>query len=193
MKKTKQQDCVAYNGGVWLSKRAISELLTLSEKSKLLPRFSGVEANRKVCEKLRSLKKLITENNKMAENPMEIPDIAPMYDAVTDFVKKHQGERGYILTDDVLSDNNDTIWCFLYDETNFEAIEAQVKAVRVDRKGNLQAMCDDSKVTYTEESVTEPVPARENLFGVWRNVWDDDNLYRIPTLFALAQTISQYV
>ena len=118
------------------------------------------------------------------KNPFRIPDLTPMYEAVRDYVKAHQGKKGFICTDD---DDCDTIWTIVYSYDDFRAYEFQVKAVRVDKHNNLQIAYDTSNVIYTNKSI--------NLGeGVeWCDVQYDDYVYYIPTIFNLAENIREYV
>ncbi len=118
-----------------------------------------------------------------------IPDLRPMYESVRDFVRDNQGEKGYIDTQD---EDHDTIWAFIYTESENNATEVQVKAVRVDGHGNLQVVVDDHKTDYSDEDLRACDNNDRSIFGRWTDVWDDDNLYFIPTIFNLAEFIREY-
>lgn len=123
-------------------------------------------------------------------NPFSIPDLTPMLDAVEAFVKEHQGEKGFILTD---NPENDTIWAICYDETQNSAWEPEVKAVRVNKHGVLQAVIDNSSVCYDEERVAKIPEETQDVCGFWLDVRYDDYLYFIPTIFNIAENIEEYV
>lgn len=119
----------------------------------------------------------------MNNNPFCIPDLNPMYNKVKDFVKEHQGEKGFILTD---NSECDTIWTIVYDGYYGEVREFEVKAVRVvgDR---LECYYDLPGVTYKEKDI-EYIETRD-----WHSVVTDDEVMYIPTIFSIAESISEYV
>lgn len=123
-------------------------------------------------------------------NPFSIPDLTPMLDAVKAFVKEHQGEKGFILTD---NPENDTIWAICYDETKNSAWEPEVKAVRVNKHGVLQVVVDNSSVRYDEDSVAKIPEETQDVCGFWLDVQYDDYLYFVPTIFNIAENIEEYV
>lgn len=123
-------------------------------------------------------------------NPFKVPDLTPMYEAVRDYVKEHQGEKGFILTD---NPENDTIWAICYDEAMNSAWEPEVKAVRVNKHGVLQAVIDNSSVCYDEERVAGIPEETQDVCGFWLDVQYDDYLYFIPTIFNIAENIQEYV
>lgn len=123
-------------------------------------------------------------------NPFKVPDLTPMYEAVRDYVKEHQGEKGFILTD---NPENDTIWAICYDEAMNSACEPEVKAVRVNKYGVLQAVIDNSSVLYDEDRVAKIPEETQDVCGFWLDVQYDDYLYFIPTIFNIAENIEEYV
>lgn len=123
-------------------------------------------------------------------NPFNVPDLTPMYEAVRDYVKEHQGEKGFILTD---NPENDTIWAICYDEAMNSAWEPEVKAVRVNKYGALQAVIDNSSVCYDEDRVAKIPEETQGVCGFWLDVQYDDYLYFIPTIFNIAENIEEYV
>lgn len=123
-------------------------------------------------------------------NPFKVPDLTPMYEAVRDYVKEHQGEKGFILTD---NSENDTIWAICYDDTQNSAWEPEVKAVRVNEHGVLQAVIDNSSVCYDEDRVAKIPEETQDVCGFWLDVLYDDYLYFIPTIFNIAENIEEYV
>jgi len=116
-------------------------------------------------------------------NPFCIPDLSPMYEKVCEFVKEHQGEKGFICTDDP---ECDTIWMIYYSYEDWSVYEYEVKAVRI-HEGNLQILFDSPSVNYTEESIM-PVDQNE-----WYDVQYSEFVYFIPTIFNIAENIQEYV
>jgi len=117
------------------------------------------------------------------KNPMRIPDLTPMYEAVRDFVKEHQGDKGFICTDD---NRCDTIWCIVYSEISGTAYEYEVKAVRV-KHNTLQVVYDTPGIIYDGDAVMRMSDEE------WYDVQFDDNVYFIPTIFNIAENIQEYV
>ena len=117
------------------------------------------------------------------KNPMRIPDLSPMYEAVRDFVKENQGDKGFICTDNY---ECDAIWCIVYDLDYFEAHEYEVKAVRVKNK-NLEILFDSPSIRYDDKSCAEIDD------DAWCDVMYDDCVYYVPTIFNIAENIQEYV
>lgn len=92
------------------------------------------------------------------------------------FVKKHQGEQGYILTANT-DGNCDTMYATLYDcgEDPSCLREFQIKAVRV-KDDSLEFALDNP-----EEGPFE-----------WISIYADD-VQLVATLYAIANAIEQYV
>lgn len=121
-------------------------------------------------------------------NPFHIPDLTPMYEALRDFIKEHQGDKGYILTDN----GHDTIWSFIYDESEHKTVEVEVKAVRVDKHGCIKVIVDDFNTKYDDKSVSMADKA-DTIYGAWLDLQYDDNLYYIHTVFSIAESIQEYI
>ena len=125
-------------------------------------------------------------------NPFNIPDLTPMYKAVTAFVKEKQGEKEFI---DTQNERYDTIWAYEYlNESLTEVVEMEVKAVRVNPKsGNLEMLTDLGNVRYSEEDIretgTEPGSEIDNY---WKDVRHGDQVLFIPTIFNIAENIQEY-
>jgi len=117
-------------------------------------------------------------------NPMRIPDLTPMYEAVRDFVKEHQGDKGFICTDDSTCD---TIWCVVRDLVYFEIYEYEVKAIRV-KDNNLEILYDDASTRYDEKSCGDMMDD-----NCWFDVRLHDCIDYIPTIFNIAENIQEYV
>lgn len=106
-----------------------------------------------------------------------------MVEAVKAFVSEHQGEKGFILTEDAKADVINDIE-FNFDDTQVR--EFQVKAVRV-KNNDLQVLTDVYNCTYDEDAVST---ADENQ---WMSVQYDDRVYFIPTIFNIAENIEEYI
>lgn len=126
------------------------------------------------------------DNEKNAENPFGLPDLMPVYVKLRDYIKAHQGEKGYILTD---NSNNDPIYTIVYDEGPNKIEEYEVKAVRVNEHNDIEILYDDSSTTWDDESV---INAKEYGY-LWDNLRDRDLLYRVSTIFNIAKFIREYV
>ena len=119
----------------------------------------------------------------LKNSPFDIPDLEPLLESVTEYVKAHQGQKGFILTDDK---ELDPIYDIEYCPHENQVIERHVKAVRVDENGALGIIADNHDIDYKEEDVAD---AGEDL---WHHVADDDIVYFIPTLFNIAENIPEY-
>ena len=183
--------CKPYDGGIWIPSSVLVEMARLNTAQKQSPRLSGVEANRRLGSLIKTMQQLISEEKNKGNNPMSIPDLEPMYQRLKKFIKAHQGEKGFILTG---NPDNDTIWAFCYCIEENSALKYEVKAVRVNKHGNIQVVVDfvaDS--TYTEEKIKAIDENRPYVRGSWLDLKDDDDLYYIPTIFNIAPFISEYV
>lgn len=116
---------------------------------------------------------------------LKIPDLNPMYNAVVEFIKTHQGEKGYI---DTQNDDLDTIYtyAFNYDSNAFE--ENVVHGVRV--------VDNEIEVVYEPFTRTYKVVYDEDSFKSedteWESIRGGDIAY-IPTIFSIAESIWEYV
>lgn len=120
-----------------------------------------------------------------------IPNLDPLYDEVVAYVKEHQGEKGYI---DTQSDENDTIYCFVYQDFSGQGEERIVYGVRVED--------DDLQICYEPFMRTYRVVYDDDVFqgrcedpdanAEWESVrWSD--VYYVPTIFSIAECIEEYV
>lgn len=124
---------------------------------------------------------------------IRIPNLDDMYLDVCEFVKAHQGEKGYIDTQD---EENDTIYGFIFDEELHAGLEEIVHGVRWDPvEEELQVVLEPymrtHRVVYSDDSfrgLCEDMEANAE----WQSVKDSD-VYLIPTLFSIAESIQQYV
>ena len=131
---------------------------------------------------------MITEMKKI-----RIPSLDEMYEDVLAYVKEHQGEKGYIDTQD---DKYDTIrtYAFNYDTEDYE--ENCVHGVRVIDEGDgddlqicFEPFMRTYKVVYDEDTFTGKA---EEGNAEWESVRFGDIDY-IPTIFSIAESIWEYV
>ena len=106
-----------------------------------------------------------------------------MLKSVIVYVKKYQGEKGFILTD---RDDKDAFYDIEFSLEDNRANEFQIKAVRV-IGNNLEILTDVNQVRYDEQSV------RDADESDWESVEDSDTIYFKPTLFNIAENIQNYV
>ena len=122
----------------------------------------------------------------MKHPDFKIPNLDPMYEAVVNFVKEHQGEKGYI--DCQPSLGWDTVYALKYNDWYGGGIEYFVYAVRVidnDLEALIKPITGNHLTTYESEDFTAP---DEN----WESVrWGD--VYYVPTLFNIAENIWEYI
>lgn len=119
----------------------------------------------------------------MKKNIFKIPNLQPMLEAVTDFVQKHQGKKGFILTDDP---KKDKMYSIEYSIEENIANEFNIKAIRVS-KGILEILTDVVNVRF-DNSAVKASPDTD-----WEPVQYSDVVYFTPTIFNIAETIDEYV
>lgn len=113
-----------------------------------------------------------------------VPTTNAAHNALLQFLKEHQGEKGYFRTD---YERADTIWGFLYDESEQRGVEKQVLAVR-ERDGEIEVYLGDSALTYRVKYTEEDFKDEGN----WYNLkWSD--VYYPETLFRICETIEEYI
>ena len=122
--------------------------------------------------------------------PFDIPNLDELYRQVVGFVKDKQGEKGYIDCQPFADSSGDIIYAILYDGEYGYGIEHYVYGVRV-KDGDLEVLLEPiittCHVTYKEKDFLE----EENRENEWLSVKDGD-VYYIPTLFSIAESIAQY-
>ena len=133
------------------------------------------------------------EEIKNGQMQIRIPNLDTMYEDVVAFVKAHQGEKGYI---DTQNNGNDTIYAILYDYDMNAGVEQCVHGVRWNEdEQDLQIVCEPImrtyKVKYDDKSFRgkyeDPDANAE-----WMSVkWSD--IYYIQTIFSIAESIWEYV
>lgn len=116
-------------------------------------------------------------------NPFHIPDLTPMYNAVRDYIKEHQGEKGYIST---WEEGFDILWTMIYTGYDSEYEEQMVYAVRV-KNDDIQIVYDTYRTKYTDEYIASL--GDED----WYSIRYDDCIVYLPTIFSIAESIESYV
>ncbi len=114
-----------------------------------------------------------------------IPNLDGLYKKTVDFVGEHQGEDGYIDTQD---DGMDTIYSIEYYDTDFHAHEMRVHGVRV-RNGELQILSDTDTTGLTKIEYEREDFMTDN---DWQSV-RYSNIDYVATLFSIAESIDQYI
>lgn len=121
-----------------------------------------------------------TEVIKIVDDAMNM-----LYKNVVNYVAEHQGDKGFILTENY-DNGKDTIWatrCY----SGGEMEELHVKAVRV-INGTLEIIIDTCSTFYTDADIIEEQDDCE-----WHAVKGDDYIYYYQTLYQIASYIEQYV
>lgn len=113
-----------------------------------------------------------------------IPNLDPLYEEVAQYVEEHQGEKGYI--DCQPSLNGDIIYGFIYDDFSRSGLEKFVYAVRWTGE-DLEVLLEDIASTYRTVYQPEDFENSENWYSLR---WGD--VYYVPTLFNIAESIEEY-
>lgn len=120
----------------------------------------------------------------MKKNPINIPDIMPLYNHLVEFVKEKQGEKEFILTD---NSNNDTMWAVVWDgELGNTFYELEIKGVCV-KDDKLYICVDELQIKYNDADL-----AQTNDEG-WLSILFDERILFVQTLFSLAECLYEYV
>lgn len=121
---------------------------------------------------------------KPINNPIKgVPDFDGLYENVVAYVLEHQGEKGYIDTQD---STLDIIYTFNFDE-NGDAYEARVYGVRV-HDGDLEVLTEPIMRTYRVVYSDEDFRNSEE----WESVrWSEMPFQH--TLLMIAEDIHEYV
>ena len=128
---------------------------------------------------------------KKAKSPEQfIPDFEELYKKTIEYVKEHQGEKGYI--DTQISHNNDIIYAISYNHNDGLSTELYVYGVRVveeDGKEDLQVLLEpitlNTKTIYEDSDFTSED-------ADWQSVRYSD-VYFVHTLIGIAESIWEYV
>ena len=121
---------------------------------------------------------------------LNIPDLMPFYNEVKDYIKNHQGSKGYI---DTQNESCDFIYAVVYEDvcSRYDTMyEARVKAVRVAH--------DQIEIIYELDSPTCRIVWSDDDFknakdDEWECIYWSDVVHFIPTLFSIAEAIEEYV
>lgn len=116
-----------------------------------------------------------------------IPNLDPLFFEVLDYIKEHQGEKGYI--DCQPSLNGDIIYGMIYDDFSGMGLEKYVYAVRV-VDGDIEVLLEDITRTYRVIYQPEDFTSKESEEN-WFSLRCSD-VYYIPTLFNIAECIEEY-
>lgn len=114
-----------------------------------------------------------------------IPNLKPLLEKVTQYVRNHQGEKGFINT----QDGTDMIWMMEYD-VGTAITEYHVKALRVTDKGILEMLRDDPYTDWTEEEIRESFDIPDDR-SPWQAV-NETGVVFPQTLLNIAENISEY-
>lgn len=115
-------------------------------------------------------------------------DITPLYNAVRDFIKEHQGEKGYI---NVQDKSKDTIYAVAYEDLDYYTLcEGRVKAIRV-KDDEIEIIYENEpyyiNTVWTDEDIRD---ADEN---DWELVLGSEKVFCTQTLYSIAENIDEYV
>lgn len=112
-----------------------------------------------------------------------IPNFDKLYDIVKDFISTHQGKKGYIDTQ-----NTDYKCDDIYSIISSDVIEEEsICGVRV-KDNNIQIASEPITQSYQVVYMEEDFRNDKN----WKNIKGTD-VFFIPTLIAIAESIEQYV
>lgn len=120
--------------------------------------------------------------NTLKNRPFNIPDFKDLEHQVTEYVKKHQGDNGFIRT----ADRPDCIiFALAYNEPLAQLEDCYVSAIRVNEKGKLQI-----SFFLTPAIVTPELADKLNDYN-WVNI-DDDIIYYEQTLFNIIDNLPNH-
>lgn len=122
-----------------------------------------------------------------------IPDLEPMYKSVCEYVKTHQGEKGYIDCQPYQENAGDIIYTIVYNEESAWGEERMVYGVRWNEEDKDLEICFEPymrtyKVVYQDEDFRG---TGEESTVEWYSVkWSD--VYYVHTIFNIAECIEEY-
>jgi len=99
-----------------------------------------------------------------------IPNLDNLYNVTRNYVKEHQGVKGYIDTNDPYCDG---IFAIYFDFELDNVCEHLIVKIRVDSNNDLQVLAEGD--------------------NEWQSVKNGDVVYYINTLFSIAESIEEYV
>lgn len=110
-----------------------------------------------------------------------LPNFGELDVKTCEYIKAHQGVKGYINTQDKACD---TIWGFAMDYDIDCYKEIAIKGVRYNKKyGRIEVVYDEYNVIYTKDSFKD---------ADWEPILGGDIQY-IATLYNIAEVIHEYV
>ena len=118
-----------------------------------------------------------------------IPNLDKLYDKVREFIKTHQGEKGYIDCQPNL--NLDTIYAILYDGEEGYGVENYVYAVRV-VNGEVEVLLEPVMRSYLMSYNNPEDFTGKEAEDKWYSLRDGD-VYYVHTLISIAESIEEYV
>ena len=115
-----------------------------------------------------------------------------LYKRICDFVKAHQGEKGYI---DTQANECDGIYVAVYEGDDL--VEKKVHAIKCDENGDLLILCDDDVNGYHNQIVYSDEDIKNEDEDNWDSHWwlasiRGETLW-LHTLGAIAEVIEEYV
>lgn len=124
-------------------------------------------------------------------NLLCVPDLRPMYEATVNYVKLHQGKKGYV---DLQNPDKSMVLALIYIDEEFEARERRVHAVRVNpNNSDLEILVDKDVKGYEGNKplifTRKDIKAKES---EWIPV-TDENVYFEHTLFKITENIREHV
>lgn len=133
-------------------------------------------------------KKKVQNPDKVLKKVYKVYD--ELYDKICNFVKEHQGEKGYI---DTQKEGCDGIYVALYEGD--ELVEKRVHAIKCVDK-DLLILCDDDvhtryRVVYTDEDIKKE-DENESDTKWWYAGYGGESLW-LDTLASIAEVIAEYV
>ena len=120
-------------------------------------------------------------NGRFTRDCMRIPDLEPMYEAVVDFVKAHQGVKGFINTS---APGHDIIHAQDYDWDGL-LVESFVAAIRV-RYNELEIMLQENHKPLSDDEISQATGD-----PLWVSVKNGDILF-VSTIYSIAEAVRQY-
>lgn len=136
--------------------------------------------------------------------------LSQLHYAVMDYVEKHQGEKGYI---DTQNDDNDKMYFYAYNDYECgmenELVEGRICAIRV-HNGSIQILGTiHNNLVFTDKDIEEATKLTDNIdnangeynpylaiSGEWETYWQDvyggDTIIYAQTILSIGESIEQY-
>jgi hypothetical protein len=129
---------------------------------------------------------------------IKIPNLDTMYNAVCKYVKKHQGEKGYIDVQPYQENAGDTIYTYVFEDFSGTNEEQIVYGVRWNEEVKDLEICFEPymrtyRLVYTEKGFKGEYEGEDkDANAEWYSVRWSDIIYFIPTIFSIAENIEEY-